>query len=79
MEDRTNIRLRSGIANARKCSMAKVDDSDTQTVTVEDGFAEVRLCLQSSSYPAGLTPEQAEVLAQQLIDAAKRVRDAIVQ
>ena len=73
MEDRNVIRQRNGIANARRCSMASVKDSDVQTVTVEDGHGEVLLCMATSSYPAGLSPVQAIFLAQQLQGAAERI------
>lgn len=73
MEDRNNIRFRAGIQNARKLASAGVEDSETQTVTVYDGFGEVCLAIQSSSFPAGLTPDQARLLAEQIIASANRV------
>ena len=73
LEDRSNIREVQGIANARKVASASVEQSDTQRVMVTDGFGEVYLSLNTSSYPAGLTPDQARLLAKQLKAAADRV------
>lgn len=73
MEDRNQVRERHGFANARKLSMASVRDSDVQSVTVDDGHYEVILRMETSSYPAGLSPVQAVMLAQHLVAAAKRV------
>lgn len=73
MENRDNIRHVRGICNARKLSIASVANSDTQEITVTEGFGEVELRLATSSYPAGLTPSQARVLATQLIAAADAV------
>ncbi len=73
LEDRANIREVQGIDNARKVACATVEKSDTQRVTVTDGFGEVLLRLDTSSYPAGLTPDQARMLAKQLKTAADRV------
>ena len=65
------IRERHGIENARK--VVGVESSLEQTVTVIDDDGQVLLAL-SSVWPAGLTPEQAEMLADQLKRAAVRVR-----
>ena len=73
MEDRTYIRERHGIANARKVSVARVEDSDTQMVHVTDGFGEVLLSLGTSPFPAGMTPSQARVIARDLVASANRV------
>lgn len=73
LEDRNNIREVQGIDNARKVASASVEQSDTQRVTVTDGFGEVFLSMNTSSYPAGLTPDQARMLAKQLKSAADRV------
>ena len=73
MENRDNIREIQGIANARKVASATVEQSDIQAVRVTDGAGEVWLSLATSSYPAGLTPDQARMLAQQLKIAADRV------
>lgn len=51
------IRQKHGIAGARKINMVQSDA--IQDVTIIDGCGEVKLSLTSSSYPAGLTPEQA--------------------
>jgi hypothetical protein len=74
MEDRTTIREKHGIANARKVSVAAIADSDIQAVTVTDGTNdEVLLALSSSSFPAAMTPEQAKVIAKMLVDSANRI------
>lgn len=76
MEDRTIIREKHGIANTRKVSMAKIENSDTQAVVVTDGGGEVILSMDSSSFPSALTPEQARLLADQLKASADRVEAA---
>ncbi len=73
MEDREFIREVNGIANARKVSMASVNDSDIQCVVVTDLAGEVQLSLSTSSYPAALTPSQARKVARELVESAKRV------
>lgn len=73
MESRARIRERHGVANARRCSAASVENSEIQTVEVTDGFGEVLLSLGSSSFPAGLTPDQARMIAMRLNEAAARV------
>jgi hypothetical protein len=60
-----------GVSDAKRCA-ALADQM--QDVTVEDGNGEVRLILGTSSYPAGLTPEQAEFVAKQLLRSCERVR-----
>ncbi|MGI3902681.1 MAG: hypothetical protein ACRYGP_20520 [Janthinobacterium lividum] len=57
--------------NARKCDAAR--DGAMQHVTVIDGHREVKLELETSTYPAGLTPDQARMLARQLVASARRV------
>lgn len=73
MEDRTRVREKHGIANARKVSLVSVEGSDIQAVIVTDGFGEVLLSLATSSYPAALTVEQADLLAKQITESARRV------
>jgi len=73
LEDRSIIRQRHGIANARKVASASVEQSDTQAIMVTDGFGEVLLGLATSSFPAAMTPDQARLLAKQIKDAADRV------
>jgi len=73
-EDRTIIRERHGIANARKIKNPDPGEHDVQTVTVGDGAQHEVIMYVSSSDPTALTPEQAEMLAQQLIASATRVR-----
>ena len=72
MEDRTTVYEMHGIANARK--VAAIKGSDVQTVYVTDHPGEVLLSLGYGQFPAGLTPAQAEMVAQQLSAAAVRVR-----
>jgi hypothetical protein len=73
MEDRSTIRETHGVANARRISVVSVANSDTQAVIVTDGLgAEVIISLSAGDYPAGMTPEQARMLAEQLKAAAKR-------
>lgn len=76
MEDRSRVRSIQGVANARRVASASVADSDLQEVTVTEGHGEVRLALSTSSYPAGLSPEQARALAAQLTYIAERVERA---
>jgi hypothetical protein len=70
------MRERHGIPNARKIA---VSSTDKQSVHVTDADGEVHLSLGSSSYPAGMTPEQAVFIADQLRAAAERVRKAKVK
>ncbi len=63
-----------GIENARRIAML---ETETQRVTVTDRFEDVALALGTSSFPAGLTPLQARMLAAQLIASAKRVEAAM--
>lgn len=64
-----------GIENAKRIAAV---ESETQRVTVTDRFDDVALALGTSSFPAGLTPLQARMLAAQLIAAAKRVEAAVL-
>lgn len=75
MENQSIIRERHGIANARKVPMARIEGSYIQHVLVTDGHGEVLLSLGSSNYPAGLTPEQARMIAAQLNSAAERIEN----
>lgn len=62
-----------GIAGAGKVSSSSNDD--TQHVTVRDGNTDsVVLSLSANAYPASLTPEQAEFIAGQLMDSARRIK-----
>lgn len=70
------IREQHGIANARKVASARAADSDLQCVTVTDGRGEVLLMIGEALYPAGLTPTQACMLADQLVASAQRVSEA---
>lgn len=63
-----------GINDAAKVAM--MGNVDIQGVTVSDEDGQVVLRLSMCSYPAGLTSSQARFIANQLIDAAKRV-DAV--
>lgn len=73
MEARNPIREAHGIANARRVAAVSVEQSDIQGVTVTDGRnGEVQLGLSSSSFPAGLTPSQARMIAKMLTDSAER-------
>jgi len=74
MEDRTIIRERHGVANARRISAASVENSETQGVLVTDGREdEVQLHMSANSYPAGLTPDQARYIATELVASASRI------
>lgn len=77
MENRETIRETHGVANARRIAAARLEDSDIQGVTVADGReGEVVLKLSSSSFPAGLTPQQARMIAKLLVASALRVETA---
>lgn len=54
--------------------VAMLNSNDHQQVKVTDGDRLVLLALSTSSFPAGLTPDEAEFLARQLVDSARRVR-----
>lgn len=66
------VRLRHGVGCVRK--IATLSD-DVQSVLVTDGYAEgeVIVHLTANSFPAGLSPDQARVIARYLIEAADRV------
>lgn len=64
------IREVHGLAHAKKICAAS---GHTQSVTISDDFDYVRLDMGASSYPAGLTPSQAKLLARFLIASANRV------
>jgi hypothetical protein len=66
------MRERHGIADAEKTAMYS---EDLQSVVVTDGDGRIELSLGASSYPAGLTPDQAIFIAKQLVAAAKRVKN----
>lgn len=65
------MREKHGIAGARKIA---TNSDDTQAVVVTDGIGEVRLSLSTSLFPAGLTPDEANFIARQLMASAKRAR-----
>jgi len=60
-----------GVSDAKRCAALA---NQVQDVTVEDGDGEVRLILGTSSYPAGLTPKQAEFVAKQILRSCERVK-----
>ena len=64
----------AGVNDARKVSYA---GTETQRVLVVDACGEVWLSLSTSSYPAGLTPEQARHIAAMLIESAGRVGKSV--
>jgi DNA-binding IclR family transcriptional regulator len=66
------IREQHGIARARRLSA--IENSETQAVLITDSNGEIILSLSACAYPAGLTPAQADFVADQLIAAARRVR-----
>jgi uncharacterized protein (UPF0212 family) len=70
------IRRINGIPDAVRISIAS---SDTQSVTVTDDKDFVKLSLGSSSFPAGLTPEQARQIAKDLISSANRVESGAIE
>ena len=69
------IRQKHGISGAVKVSTT--DNGYTQAVVVTDEYAHVRLGLGACAYPADMTPDQAEFVAQCLIASAGRVRTAV--
>lgn len=65
------IREIHGVAD---CTKVSVGMSDHHEVTVTDHGDLVWLSIGGMTYPAGLTPEQADMIARQLTASAKRVR-----
>ena len=63
-----------GIADARKVKMVR--DEQTLDVTIEDGYGEVVLRMDGTTYPAALTPDRARYIARQLQASAARVEKA---
>lgn len=68
------IRERHGIADAQ-CDSGGIVTGE-QSVLVTDGIGRVVLTT-SKSDPAGLTPEQADAIADMLRASAQRVRGAV--
>lgn len=64
------MRERHGIADAKRSE----HDPSLQHVTVSDGDGEVRLNMGSAASAAGMTPEQALMIAKCLTDSAERVK-----
>ena len=62
-----------GVADATKI---QVGEENNYHVTVRDAEGRVILSIGGMTYPAGLSPEQAEWLAAQLRTAARRVRSS---
>lgn len=65
----TDVREIHGVARAWKVSVA--GHASTQNVTAEDAESWVRLSMDTSSYPADLTPDQARHLASKLYRLAR--------
>ena len=59
----------AGIIDAKRLSVAGYTGRQEVTVAHDNGI--VRLSMASSSYPAGLTPEQARFLARRLYRMAR--------
>lgn len=66
------VKLRSGVTNARR--IAAIENELEQMVTVDDGDGEVLLKLSTSNFPAGMTPDQAEHVADCLRASALRIK-----
>src|SRR5690606_33788487 len=71
MKRNVTMRERHGIPDALKMKMFQ--NNEQQHVTVEDGEGLVLLRLGTSSYPAGMTPDQARMIARQLNSSALRI------
>jgi hypothetical protein len=65
------IRQVTGLNNATR--VAAVNSEDESTVIVRDEIGMVTVNVKGSTYPAGMTPEQARFVAKCLNDAADRV------
>lgn len=50
-----------------------MSEGGKQRLQVRDGVGRVELSLSTSSYPAGMTPDQARFIAAQLLASAERV------
>lgn len=71
------IRESHGIADARRVETAAMEGKDIQGVTVTDGVdGWVILDKTAAGSPAGLTPEQARLLARMLNASAARAEKA---
>jgi len=66
------IRESHGIADARRVETALMEGKDIQGVTVIDAADGSVILDKSSNSPAGLTPEQARLLAKMLNASAAR-------
>lgn len=65
------MRQINGLADCNKIQSGP--EIGRYSVTVEDGVQWVELSIGGMTYPAGLTPDRARYIAQQLIDSAGRV------
>ena len=61
----------TGINNATR--VAAVNSDGEQNVVIRDEIGMVTINVKGSTYPAGLTPEQARFVAKCLSEAADRV------
>ncbi len=66
------IRESHGIADARRVETATMKGEDIQGVTIIDGMDGSIILDKTSTSPAGLTPEQARLLAKMLNASAAR-------
>jgi hypothetical protein len=66
------IRESHGIADARRVETATMKGEDIQGVTIIDGMDGSIILDKTSTSPAGLTPEQARLLAKMLNASATR-------
>jgi hypothetical protein len=66
------IRESHGIADARRVETAVMEGKELQGITVIDGADGLVILDKTSNSPAGLTPEQARLLARMLNASAAR-------
>lgn len=70
------LRESHGVPNAAKRYQPNTPTLDTQAVRVTDGhYDEVLLLIGTGEFPAGLSPDQAEMIATFLWDSAERIRE----
>lgn len=73
------IREAHGIANARRVDSATVEPKGEQEVSVIDGADGSVILEKTSTSPAGLTPEQARLLARMLNASAARSEKMVAE
>lgn len=65
------MRQINGLADCEKIHTA--NEKGRYRVTVTDGVGLVILDIDGCTYPAGLTPDRARYIAEQLVKSAKRI------